>query len=115
MTGGYGVRSEADLIDMDTIYAGISEFLDALADLNSCGADIIAAGEACNKDALSIDDASLENKIVEFGMELQQIAEAYSKYAEELYGCAITVQQNQVNELNAYKQWLAQQQAQQSA
>ncbi len=114
MTGGYNVRSEADLIDLYTISAGISEFSAALGDLNECGADIIAAGEACNRDALSVDDASLENEIVEFGMELQKIAEMYLKYVEDLYECARTLQQAQVNELNIYRQSLAQQQAQQN-
>ena len=107
----YGITSEAQLIDYQTIRQGCQQYVDALSYFSEAGQQIIDAGNTCSKDAMSVDGASMQSIIVEIGELIMQIETEYSSYANQVYSDAVTVYNQQVAELNEYNRRVAEEQA----
>ena len=107
---GYGITSESQLIDVDAIGAGCNAYISALGFFNDGASQMINAGHKCNAEALSVDGTSFETEIVGIGEQINQLKDTYASYAEAVYAAAVQVYNEQVNELNNYRRWLASQQ-----
>ncbi|MBQ3307099.1 MAG: hypothetical protein IJG68_02780 [Bacilli bacterium] len=110
----YGITNESQLIDVATIKRGCESFLEALSFFVDGGNQVISAGYTCSKKAISVDNSSFENDLMEMGQQIVAIRDKYVAVAENIYQQAVTVYNNQVAELNEYNRYKAQQQAAQN-
>ena len=114
----YGITSQAQIIDLNTIIAGANQLKTALEDFGRSGNAVIAAGETCTKKALSIDDSTLEISITDLGNEIKNLKGQLGVAVDEFVNQARQVYNQQVAEYNEYvrqQQLLQQQRAQQAA
>ena len=107
----YGITNESQLIDVSTIKRGCDYFKEALSFFVDAGNQIVSAGHTCNKDAISVDNSSFENEIVDLGNDIIAVRDKYVSAIDSLYQQAVTVYNNQVAELNEYNRRLAEAQA----
>ena len=105
----YGITSESQLIDVGTIGSGCNAFVSALNVFSDGANQMISAGQTCNEKALSVDGTSFEADITSIGQQINQLRDEYASYADAVYAAAVQVYNEQVAELNAYRNWLAQQ------
>lgn len=98
----YGITDKSQLIDYETIRRNCEQYKIILEDFKKCGEEVVQAGEACNQDALSIDESTMQETIVELGVGIQNAAIAYANSADQLVADAIKVYNAQVAELNEY-------------
>ncbi len=114
----YGITSQSQIIDINTIIAGANQYRTALDDFDRSGNAVIAAGETCTKKALSVDDSTLEFSITDLGNEMKDLKGTFGGYADELVAQARQVYNMQVAEYNEYvrqQRLLEQQRAQEAA
>ena len=105
------ITSESQLIDIATIQSGCVAYAQALEYFIQAGQEIIDAGTICDAKALSVDDSSMQPVLYEVGQMIQELSNTYSTYVTDVYSEAVTIYNQQVTELNAYYQRLAEEQA----
>lgn len=110
----YGITSESQLIDIYTITNGINKYREVIEGFETCGNKVIAASETCNKEAMSVDNNSLQAEIEMLGTSIQNLKNELNAIADEVLMEAQMVRQKQYNELVEYQRQLALQQQQQS-
>lgn len=108
----YGITSESQLIDYESIRNGCVAYVQALEGFTEAGEKIIEAGTIMDKDALSVDGASMQPSLYELGQMIGNLANEYAEYANAVYTDAIRIYNEQVAELNEYYRKLAEQQQQ---
>ena len=99
----YGITSESQIIDIDTITSGVNQYKQAVEDFDACGTKVVQASQTCNKDALSVDDASLQGPIESLGNEIKSLKDQLCAVADELLYEARVVHSAQWNELTEYR------------
>lgn len=104
---GYGITSQSQLIDINTIKTGVENFKQALCGLERSGVEVEEAGNTCNAKALSVDGSSLSFSITDLGVEMKEVKKILCDYADELYSVAKQIYNQQVSELNEYLRVLA--------
>ncbi len=107
----YGITSESQLIDYATIRSGCVAYVEALEGFTTAAQQIIEAGTIMNKDALSVDGASMQPVLYETAEQIGKLANDYAAIANGIYEQAIAIYNEQVAELNEYYRQLAAQQA----
>ena len=107
----YGITSESQLIDYETIRNGCVQYVEALEGFTTAAQQIIEAGTVMNKDALSVDGASMQPVLYELGETIGNLPTDYAAIANAIYEQAIQIYNEQVAELNEYYRQLAAQQA----
>ena len=98
----YGITSTSQIIDLSTILNGCAAYKNALKDFETCGNTVIAAGEKCNKKALSVDDSTLQYPITDLGQAIKDLKTEYSGYADDVEAQARRIYNEQVAEYNDY-------------
>ncbi|MBP5678266.1 MAG: hypothetical protein J6X28_00365 [Bacilli bacterium] len=111
----YGITSASQLIDYETIRQGCVAYVSALEDFTTAAQQIVEAGTEMDKEALSVDNASMQPTLYELAELIGNIPNELAGYASEAYAAAVDVYNEQVAELNAYYQKLAEQQQQQQS
>ena len=109
---GYGITSESQLIDIETIGSGVSAYIDALNNLITAAQTLVTSAEECGEKALSINGESMQPALYELAVSMSDDANKYAEAANGVYEQAVAVYNAQVAELNAYYERLAQQQNQ---
>ena len=104
---GYGITSESQLIDVATIGSGCSAYISALDFYTDGGNQVVTAGQTCNAKALSVDGASFEQEITQYGQKIEQCRDIYAAAAQAVYDQAVSIYNEQVAELNEYRRKLA--------
>lgn len=99
----YNITDESQLIDIATIKKGCEAIKNTMKYFSKCGDKICSAAVICNKDALAIDDSTLEYQLEAFGNRIKDINRDYSEYADELYAQALQVYNDQKIELAEYR------------
>ena len=107
----YGITSQSQLIDYSTIRNGCDAYMDALNYMIEAAQKVIEAGEICDKKTMNVDRESMQPALYELAQTIAEVANTYAGYVNELNAQAVGVYNEQVRELNAYYQQLAQQQA----
>ena len=108
----YGITSESQLIDIETIGNGVSAYINALNSLIAAAQAIATCADECGEKALSINGQSMQPTIYELAVTMSDEANKYAEAANGVYEQAVAVYNAQVAELNAYYQQLAAQQNQ---
>ncbi len=108
----YGITSESQLIDIDTIGNGVSAYITALNSLVEAAQEVANASDSCGETALSVDGKTLQPALYELAVAMSDDANKYAEAANGVYEQAVAVYNAQVAELNAYYQQLAAQQNQ---
>ena len=111
----YGITSESQLIDYETIRNGCVAYVEALEGFYTAAQQIIDAGTTMDKKALSVDGATMQPVLYELGETIGNLANEYAGYANDVYVQAINIYNEQVAELNEYYRKLAEQQAAKAA
>lgn len=109
----YGITNESQIIDINAISSGVAKYKQAVEDFDTCGSKVVQAGQTCNAEALSVDNASMQYPIESLGKEIQSLKEQLCAIADELLYEAKVVHSAQWNELNEYKRQLELQKQQQ--
>lgn len=105
----YGITSQSQIIDINTIKSGCETIIKELECLEKCGEKVINAGIICNKKALSVDSESLEGSIIEVGEQIKNTKNELVISAEQLIADAMVVYNAQVSEYNEYIRQLEEQ------
>ncbi len=111
----FGITSESQLIDVNTIRRGCEAYIDALDFFIDGGNQIISAGSTCSAKALSVDGSSFQNEIIDLGQQIIALRDEYAACAENVYAQAVQIYNAQVAELNEYNRQLALARQQQAA
>lgn len=106
----YGITSESQLIDINTIMDGINKYRQAIEAFETSGKKVVSASEICTADALSIDNDTLQYPIETLGLEIQALKKELNSIADELLYEVQIVRQKQYNELTDYQRQQALQQ-----
>lgn len=108
---GYTITDPSQIIDIQAVINGINQYKTVLQDLDSCGAAVIFAGGMLTKDALSIDDSTLEYSVSDLGDQIKSLYDTLVGYADDVLSQAEQVYRAQVMEYNDYvdRQQIAQQ------
>ncbi|MBQ6323428.1 MAG: hypothetical protein IJI22_01175 [Bacilli bacterium] len=109
----YGITSQSQIIDLNTIKSGCETIINELECFEKCGERVINAGNICNKKALSVDEGSLEGSIIEVGEQIKTTKNELVISAEQLIADATNVYNAQVTEYNEYVRQLEEQRRQQ--
>ena len=107
----YGITNASQLIDYDTIRNGCSAYMETLDYFIQAAQQIVEAGEMCDKKAMNVDGQSMQPALYELAQEIANAANEFAGYVNEVNTQAVNIYNEQVRELNAYYQQLAQQQA----
>lgn len=107
----YGITSESQIIDVDTIRKGCNELKSNAGDFSNCAKNVKSAGEDCTKDTISVDGMSLEPTIVQLSEEISNCKTAIENLADQIISEAETIYNAQRNELAEYKRRLEEQQS----
>ena len=106
----YGITSESQLIDYESIRNGCVAYVEALEGFTTAAQQIVEAGTIMNKDAMSVEGASMQPTLYALAEQVGQLANDYAAIANAVYEQAISVYNAQVAELNEYYRRLAEQQ-----
>lgn len=98
----YGITSRSQLIDIQSIKQGCNQLEDALNDFEKSGDLVIESGNLCNKDALSLDEKSMEYSLTELGEAIKALKGEYQAYTQEVENQANRVYSEQCEELQRY-------------
>lgn len=98
----YGITSESQLIDIETIRNGCLTYIESLNNFTEAGKKICDAGTICDKKALEVYEESMQPVLYELGVAIAEMGNVYAEAANNLYSQAITVYNEQVAELNEY-------------
>ncbi len=109
----YGITSESQLIDYETIRNGCQAYVDAASEMAKAADQIQGAGDICDKKALAANGESMQTPIYEFAQQVAMIASECAARASDVVDQAVRIYNEQVQELNAYRQRLADEQARQ--
>ena len=107
----YGITSESQLIDYNTIRNGCSAYMDSLDYFMQAAKQVMEAAEMCDKKALNVDGQTMQPVLYELAQQIANVANEYASRVNEVNVQAVNVYNAQVRELNAYYQRLAQEQA----
>ena len=110
----YGITNESQLIDVSTIKRGCENFIEALSYFVDGGNQVISAGYTCSKKAISVDNSSFQDDLIDMGQQIVAVRDKYVSVVENIYQQAVTVYNNQVAELNEYNRRVAEAQAAQN-
>lgn len=100
----YGITSESQLIDYKTIKRGCEDYINALNDYVDCANQLNEAGNTLSPKALSVDGGTLQEPIFELAQEIVTARNEYAAAAEQIYTDAVTIYNQQVEELYSYYQ-----------
>ena len=100
----YGITNESQIIDLGTINKGCDQIDAAAKDFITCGNKVVSAGSTCNKDALSVDDKSMQPAIEELGESIKALEGKVTGFTGQIRSIASQVYNAQVQELRAYQE-----------
>lgn len=100
----YGITSDSQIIDIGTINKGCDQIDEAAKDFTTSGKKVVSAGSTCNKDALSVDDKSMQPALEELGEEIQALDGKVTDFTAQIRSIASQVYNAQVQELRAYQE-----------
>ena len=98
----YGITDESQLIDIETIKKECEAYINVMDSFSTCSNEVSLAADMCNKDALSVDDITLEYSIRELSKKIADIKKEYVENANTLYTQALRVYNVQKIELAEY-------------
>ncbi len=99
---GYAITDPSQIIDIQAVADGINQYKTVLQDLESCGYAVTYASGMLTKDALSIDDSTLEYSVSDLGDQIKSLYDTLVGYADDVLSQAEQVYKAQVLEYNNY-------------
>ena len=85
---GYPPKPASAYMDLGKIISVCDSIIDAAADINNCSNYISKASTTCNKDALHLDEKTMENEINEVGLGISGSQSNIIGSAEEIKASA---------------------------
>ena len=102
MAGRYGITNANQIIDQKQIEKGCDQIDQAAKDFVSAAAMVEKASALMNRNALSIDDATLQNAINEVADAIKDCEKIVNKSTNSIRGVAQQVHREQSGEYSAY-------------
>lgn len=100
----YGITSESQMIDLGMINKGCDIIDEAAKDFTTSGNKVVSAGNTCNKDALSVDDKSMQPAIEELGETIKSLEGKVTSFTSQIRSLASQIYNTQFQELQAYQE-----------
>ncbi len=98
----YGITSVEQIIDIDGIKVAVEKIKSTAEDLTSCANAVEEASDLCNKEALAIDNMTMQPTIDEIAEYIKAQKSQVDAAADQILEAANQIYITQCNELNTY-------------
>lgn len=110
----YGITSQSQLIDMDTISRGCTQLEAAAAKFGECAKIIDSAATICDGSALAVDKTTMQPQLEADADYIRSIQTSIENFVVGIRNVVFQIYVAQNNELATYQAQQAQQQSQQT-